>query len=108
MMPIMIWELLFSMEILKNFLPVFRTGCVEGIVAHRERAESFAHKSPSLATALNPVLGYSKAAEIVKEALATNRTIMEVARERSDLDEDQLNEILSPENLTGQLEREGN
>ncbi len=108
MMPIMIWELLFSMEILKNFLPVFRTGCVEGIVAHRGRAESFAHKSPSLATALNPVLGYSKAAEIVKEALATNRTIMEVARERSDLDEEQLNEILSPENLTGQLEREGN
>ncbi len=108
MMPVMIWELLFSMEILKNFLPVFREGCVEGITADRERLAEFAHKSPSLATALNPVLGYARAAEIVKEALRTDRTIMEVALERSDLTEERLKEILSPENLTGQLERQGN
>ena len=108
MMPVMIWELLFSMEILGNFLPVFREGCVEGITADRERLTEFAHKSPSLATALNPVLGYAKAAEIVKEALRTDRTIHAVALERSDLTEERLTEILSPENLTGQLEREGN
>jgi aspartate ammonia-lyase len=108
MMPVMIWELLFSMEILKNFLPVFREGCVEGITADRERLSEFAHKSPSLATALNPVLGYAKAAEIVKEALKTDRSIREVALERSGLTKERLKEILSPENLTGQLEREGN
>jgi aspartate ammonia-lyase len=108
MMPVMIWELLFSMEILKNFLPVFRRGCVEGITARYERMASYAHKSPSLATALNPVVGYAKAAEIVKEALRSNRTIQEVAREMTDLTDAQLAEILSPENLTGQLEREGN
>ncbi len=108
MMPVMIWELLFSMEILTNFLPVFREGCVEGITADRERLAEFAHKSPSLATALNPVLGYAKAAEIVKEALRTDRTIQEVALERTDLTEERLKKILSPENLTGQLEREGN
>jgi aspartate ammonia-lyase len=108
MMPVMIWELLFSMEILKNFAPVFRTGCIEGITADYDRMAAYAHKSPSLATALNPVLGYAKAAEIVKEALKSDRTIQEVAREKSDLTDDQLREILSPENLTGQLEREGN
>jgi aspartate ammonia-lyase len=108
MMPVMIWELLFSMEILGNFLPVFREGCVEGITADRERLAGFAHKSPSLATALNPVLGYARAAEIVKEALTTDRPIHEVALERSDLTKERLAEILSPENLTGQLEREGN
>ena len=108
MMPVMIWELLFSMEILENFTPVFRAGCVEGITADYERMASYAHKSPSLATALNPVVGYAKAAEIVKEALRTNRTIEEVAREKTDLTDEQLAEILSPENLTGQLEREGN
>ncbi len=108
MMPVMIWELLFSMEILKNFLPVFREECVAGITADRERLAEYAHKSPSLATALNPVLGYAKAAEIVKEALKTDRTIQEVALERTDLTEERLKEILSPKNLTGQLEREGN
>src|SRR5919106_4673122 len=108
MMPVMIWELLFSMEILENFTPVFRAGCVEGITADYERMASYAHKSPSLATALNPVVGYAKAAEIVKEALRTNRTIQEVAREKTDLTDEQLAEILSPENLTGQLERDGN
>jgi aspartate ammonia-lyase len=108
MMPVMIWELLFSMEILGNFLPVFREGCVEGITADYERMASYAHKSPSIATALNPVVGYAKAAEIVKEALRTNRTIHEVAREKTELTDEQLAEILSPENLTGQLEREGN
>jgi aspartate ammonia-lyase len=108
MMPVMIWELLFSMEILENFTPVFREGCVEGITADYERMASYAHQSPSIATALNPVVGYAKAADIVKEALRTNRTIHEVAREKTDLTDEQLAEILSPENLTGQLEREGN
>jgi aspartate ammonia-lyase len=107
MQPVMIWELLFSIEILRNFLEVFRTGCVEGIVADRERMEDYAHKSPSLATALNPVIGYTRAAEIVKKALKENRRVSEVALEETDLGEERLAQILSPENLTGQLEREG-
>ena len=107
MQPVMIWEILFSIEILKNFLEVFRTGCVEGIVAHRERMEEYAHKSPSLATALNPVIGYARAAEIVKRALRENRRVSDVALEETDLGRERLEAILSPENLTGQLEREG-
>ena len=107
MQPIMIWEILFSIEILKNFLEVFRTGCVEGIVADRERMEEYAHKSPSLATALNPVIGYARAAEIVKKALKENRRVSDVALEETDLGREKLEKILSPENLTGQLEREG-
>jgi aspartate ammonia-lyase len=107
MQPVMIWELLFSIEILRKFLEVFRTGCVEGIVADRERMEDYAHKSPSLATALNPVIGYARAAEIVKKALRENRRVSEVALEETDLGKERLAQILSPENLTGQLEREG-
>jgi len=108
MMPVMIWELLFSMEILKNFTPMFRAGCVEGITADYDRMAAYAHKSPSLATALNPVVGYATAAEIVKESLRSDRTIREVAREKTDLTDEELGGILSPDNLTGQLEREGN
>jgi len=107
MQPVMIWELLFSIDILKNFLEVFRTGCVEGIVADRDRMEDYAHKSPSLATALNPVIGYTRAAEIVKKALKEKRRVSEVALEETDLGKEKLDAILSPENLTGQLEREG-
>jgi aspartate ammonia-lyase len=107
MQPVMIWELLFSIEILRNFLEVFRTGCVEGIVADRERMEDYAHRSPSLATALNPVIGYARAAEIVKKALREKRRVSEVALEETDLGKERLEQILSPENLTGQLEREG-
>ena len=107
MQPVMIWEVLFSIEILRNFLDVFRTGCVEGIVADRERMEDYAHKSPSLATALNPVIGYARAAEIVKQALAENRRVSEVALEKTDLGREKLDAILSPESLTGQLDREG-
>ncbi|HET6616232.1 MAG TPA: aspartate ammonia-lyase [Gemmatimonadota bacterium] len=107
MQPVMIWEILFSIEILRSFLEVFRTGCVDGIVADRERMEDYAHKSPSLATALNPVIGYAKAAEIVKKALAENRRVSEVALEETDLGREALDRILSPENLTGQLDREG-
>ena len=107
MQPVMIWEILFSIEILKNFLEVFQTGCVEGIVADRERMEEYAHKSPSLATALNPVIGYARAAEIVKKALRENRRVSDVALEETDLGREKLEEILSPENLTGQLERDG-
>jgi aspartate ammonia-lyase len=107
MQPVMIWEILFSIEILKNFLEVFRTWCVEGIIAHQERMEEYAHKSPSLATALNPVIGYAKAAEIVKKALKENRRVSEIALEETDLGKEKLDQILSPENLTGQLEREG-
>jgi len=108
MMPVMIWELLFSMEILKNFTLMFRAGCVEGITADYDRMATYAHKSPSLATALNPVVGYATAAEIVKESLRSDRTIREVAREKTDLTDEELGGILSPDNLTGQLEREGN
>ena len=107
MQPVMIWEVLFSIEILRNFLEVFRTGCVEGIVADRERMEDYAHKSPSLATALNPVIGYARAAEIVKQALEENRRVSEVALEKTDLGREKLDAILSPESLTGQLDREG-
>ena len=54
----------------------------------------------SLATALNPYIGYAKAAEIAKEAVATGRSIIEIAREKKLLSEDQIKEILDPARMT--------
>jgi len=54
----------------------------------------------SLATALNPYIGYAKAAEIAKEAVASGRSIIEIAREKKLLNEKEINEILDPVRMT--------
>ena len=68
MMPLMAFEITFSIEILKNFLPIYTEKCVRGIEPNLERLEAYYISSPSLATALNPIIGYAAAAEIAKES----------------------------------------
>jgi aspartate ammonia-lyase len=75
MMPLMAFEISFSIEILKNFLPVFVEKCIAGIEANRERCEAYYISSPSLATALNPIIGYAAAAELAKESAKTGKPI---------------------------------
>ncbi|MFA5167991.1 MAG: aspartate ammonia-lyase [Candidatus Omnitrophota bacterium] len=100
MRPVIIHNLLQSFEILKNTLKVLRTRCVEGIQADREKCRYYAENSFGIAAALNPYIGYSKAAECVKEALRTRRTLRHVVLSKGLLSEEQLTRILSPENLT--------
>jgi aspartate ammonia-lyase len=100
MMPTMAFEVCFSAEILKNAITVLRARCIEGITANEERCRRFAELSPSIATALNPHIGYAKGAEVVKEALRTGKTIPEVVRERGLLTEDQMRRILDPRTMT--------
>ncbi|HET7215740.1 MAG TPA: aspartate ammonia-lyase [Terriglobia bacterium] len=100
MMPAMIWNVLHATEILKNTCHVVATRCVEGIRANREVCERYAYLSPSIATALNPVIGYSRAAEVVKKSLKTGKTIPEVCLEDKVLSEKELNEILDPHRMT--------
>jgi aspartate ammonia-lyase len=105
MMPLMAFEITFSMEILKNFLPVFIDKCILGIVANRERCEAYYVSSPSLATALNPIIGYAAAAEIAKESAKTGKRIPELLREKNLLPEEKIAEIFTPEFLAGQADR---
>ena len=100
MMPLMAFDLMFSIEILKNALAVFTERCVKGIKADREKCRRYAEMSMSLVTALNPVIGYAKAAEIVKEALATGQTIVEAIRAKKVIPEDKLSEVLDLKKLT--------
>ena len=67
--------------------------CVDGIEANREVLERNAGSTPAVATALNPYIGYDKATEIVKEAVASRRTIREVAIEKG-VDEETLDRAL--------------
>jgi len=102
MMPLMAFEVLFSIEILKNFLPLFTEKSIRGIEADRERCEAYYISSPSLATALNPIIGYARAAEIAKESAKTGTPIPQLLRERHLLSDEEIARIFTPEFLAGQ------
>src|SRR5690348_13131073 len=105
MMPLMAFEILFSIDILKNFLPVFVEKCIRGIEADRKRLEAYYISSPSLATALNPIIGYARAAEIAKESAKSGTPIPTLLREKKLLSEDEIARIFTPEFLAGQADR---
>jgi aspartate ammonia-lyase len=100
MMPTMSYSLMQSITILTNMLKVFTDKCVAGITANEARNTFYSQATVSLATALNPYIGYTNASEIVKESVKTGRSIIEIARERKLLTEDQINQILDPRKMT--------
>jgi aspartate ammonia-lyase len=104
MMPLMAFEILFSIEILKNYLPVFIEKCIRGIEADRAQCEAYYISSPSLATALNPIIGYARAAEIAKESAKSGTPIPQLLRERKILSEEEIARIFTPEFLAGQAD----
>jgi fumarate hydratase class II len=87
MVPVMARNLLQSIDLLASGSRLLAERCVEGIEADRERCRSFAELTLATATALNPVIGYDAAAEIVHAAAASGRSLREVASERGVPDE---------------------
>jgi len=102
MMPLVAFEMNFSIEILKNYLPVFVAKCISGIKADRERCEAYYISSPSLATVLNPIIGYTRAAEIAKESARTKTPIPQLLREKKILSDEEIAKIFTPEFLAGE------
>jgi fumarate hydratase class II len=100
MMPIIAYNLFQTMDILINILNAFTTKCVVGIQANREKAEGWLAKSTVLVTALNPVIGYLKAAEVSKEAMARNVSIRQVVLEKGYLTAEELDKILDVRAMT--------
>ncbi len=100
MMPTMALNVLGSIAILANTVRQFDTRCVAGIAANETRCREFSEKTVSLATALNPYIGYAKAAEIVKESVATGESIIGLARKRKLLSEEEIAQILDPARMT--------
>ncbi len=100
MMPTMAYNTLQSITILANTLHQFDTRCIAGITANVVRCKSYAQSTVSLATALNPYIGYARAADIVKESVATGVSIIAIARDRRLLSEEQIAEILDPKRMT--------
>lgn len=109
MMPVIAFEILFSMGILTNALDVFREFCVEGITADEARCREYAERTVSLATMLNPLVGYERASEIVKRAVRERRSIVEVAAEAMGRPREEIAALLDPARWTkpGLLRGEG-
>jgi aspartate ammonia-lyase len=100
MVPAIAWNLLHGIEILTNTCRVVARRSILGIQANRETCERYAYRTPSLATALNPAIGYGRTAEIVKKALATGKTIPEVCLEEKVLAKKELDRLLDPHRMT--------
>ncbi len=94
MMPIVAYNLLHEIEILTGGINSFTEKCVVDLIADEEKCRFYAERSPALATALSPYIGYEKAAELAKEALAKNISVKEMAISKKIMDIDKLREIL--------------
>jgi len=101
MLPVIAYNLLQSIELLANGSRVFAQRCVAGLQADAEKGEFNIERSLAMCTALAPVIGYDKAAHIAKVAYETNRTVRDVARELSGLDESTLISLLDPRTQAG-------
>ena len=100
MMPVIAYDLTQSFVILTNAIRAFDARLVKGVGANPDRARMLLEKSAGIALALNPFIGYDKAAEVAKEAIARGISLREVVLEKKLLSESELNEILDPYSMT--------
>lgn len=98
--PVIAYNLFSSLDMLGRACRTLAERCVVGITANRERCRQMVENSIGLVTALNPYIGYERSAEIAKEALASGRSVYAIVLEKGYLTQQQLDEILSPHNMT--------
>ena len=100
MLPVVAYNLLKSIAILTGGMNVLADKAIKSFKVNKKNIEAALNKNPILVTALNPVIGYAKAAEIAKKAYKENLPIIEVALAETNLTRAQLNKYLDPEKLT--------
>jgi aspartate ammonia-lyase len=98
-LPIIAFNLFESTRMLRNVMGTLTQRCIRGITANREHCLEMVRNSLGLATALNPYIGYDRAAEIAKEAFETGRSVYDLVMERGILSKKQLDRLLSPQNM---------
>jgi aspartate ammonia-lyase len=101
MLPGMLKCVLDSTDMLKNFLPIFAANLIDGLKDNRKKLESYVQNSPILVTLLTPYIGYKKAAEIYKESLRANKSIKELVLEMGLMNEKEVDNALSQDNIIG-------
>ncbi len=100
MLPVIAHNLLQSIVILGNAARVLADKAIAGFTVNEERITQLVGRNPILGTALNPIIGYDKAAEVVKKALAEGRTVKEVVLEMGLLSAEEAERVLDPRLMT--------
>ncbi len=100
MLPMMATNLLSSIELLANVSGIFVDKCIEGIEADEEQCAAYIERSTAIATALNPHIGYEKAAEVAKRAYKERKPVREVVVDMGLMDEDAVDEALDVDAMT--------
>ncbi len=99
-LPVIARNLLESVRLLANAARLFRDRCIDGLEPNVERLRVYAESSPSLGTALNPFIGYERAAALVKASVASGRSIRELALEAGLMSEADLDRALDVRSMT--------
>ncbi len=99
MEPVIVQSLFESISILANGISTLQYRCVDGITANEEHCLNLVRNSIGIITALNPVLGYETSTQLAKEALESGKGVYELALEKKLLSKDELDKLLSPENM---------
>lgn len=100
MIPVVAYNLLHGIEIMGNAINAFTHLCIAGIRANDEHCREFAETSLGIVTVLNPHIGYAAAAEVVKEHLASGKSIVSIILEKKLLAKEDLDRILQLKNMT--------
>ena len=99
MLPVMAHNLLESIELLTTSTDVFEKKLINDLEANTEKLDENIQKNSILVTALVPVIGYDKSAEVAKEAMSQNKTIKEVLIEKNLISSEEIDELLNIEKL---------
>ncbi len=99
-LPVIAYNLLQSIDLLSNSTRVLADSAIADFKINADRLNDALDRNPILVTALNRVIGYEKGAAIAKQAYIEKRSVLEVAREQTDLDVEQLKALLDPARLT--------
>ncbi len=99
MEPIIVHSIFESIEMLVNGMNTLRDKCVAGITANEEVCRNMVYNSIGLVTALNPYLGYETSTELAREALKTGRGIYDLVLEKKLMSQEELDNVLRPENM---------
>tara|TARA_B110000305_G_scaffold240978_1_gene313304 strand:- start:7819 stop:8655 length:837 start_codon:yes stop_codon:yes gene_type:complete len=100
MLPVIAYNVLKSVNMLSGAMKVLGPKAIKTFKINHDNIKTSLDKNPILVTALNPVIGYAKAAEIAKKAYKDKRPIIDVAFEETDLTKAQLKKLLDPKKLT--------
>ena len=100
MLPVIAHNILQSVTILANATRLLGEKGIEGFEVNEDRINACVHRNPMIATVLNPIIGYEKAAEVVKKALEEKKSIRQVVVEMGYLSPEEVDRILDPRRMT--------